>query len=157
MFRAMLIQLVASTLFQVQRMLWFVTRPNTFGVQAVPITPAGAVILVRLTYRTGWHLPGGGRLRNEPEREAILRELREEIGLQAWESCRTIERTFEQVDWKTDSGIIFLIEGVTYRPRYPFEIAEVAEFDPAKLPSQLSSNAAAVIKRAIHCRSAASD
>jgi 8-oxo-dGTP pyrophosphatase MutT (NUDIX family) len=39
------------------------------------------ILLVRHSYVRGWLLPGGGVGRAEPPAEAILRELKEEIGL----------------------------------------------------------------------------
>src|SRR5687768_2786550 len=58
-----------------------VTGSGRSGVHAVPVTGQGKVVLVRLTYAPGWRVPGGGRKRGEAPEAAILRELREEIGL----------------------------------------------------------------------------
>jgi 8-oxo-dGTP pyrophosphatase MutT (NUDIX family) len=57
-----------------------VLAPVDFGVAAL-VEQRGKVVLVRHSYRSGWHLPGGGVGRGEPPGDAILRELREEIGL----------------------------------------------------------------------------
>jgi 8-oxo-dGTP pyrophosphatase MutT (NUDIX family) len=42
-----------------------------------------ALLLVRSSYRRGWHLPGGGVRRGEMPETAARRELAEEIGLTA--------------------------------------------------------------------------
>ena len=42
-----------------------------------------ALLLVRPSYRAGWHFPGGGVRRGETPEEAARRELAEEIGLTA--------------------------------------------------------------------------
>jgi len=42
-----------------------------------------ALLLVRPSYRAGWHFPGGGVGRGETPEEAARRELAEEIGLTA--------------------------------------------------------------------------
>ncbi len=48
---------------------------------AVYVGPA--LLLVRSSYRAGWHLPGGGVRRDEMPEAAARRELAEEIGLAA--------------------------------------------------------------------------
>jgi 8-oxo-dGTP pyrophosphatase MutT (NUDIX family) len=55
--------------------------PVAFGVNAIVDDEEGRIILVRQTYMQGLHLPGGGVSSGEPPAQAILRELREEIGL----------------------------------------------------------------------------
>src|ERR1041385_6558494 len=57
--------------------------PVAFGVSAILTAADGRVLLVRQRYSPGWHLPGGGVERGEPPAKAILRELEEEVGLQA--------------------------------------------------------------------------
>ena len=52
--------------------------------------PSGKVVLVRLSYAKGWRLPGGGQKTSEESRDAMLRELREEIGLTAYESVELV-------------------------------------------------------------------
>jgi 8-oxo-dGTP pyrophosphatase MutT (NUDIX family) len=78
----------AVSCFQaVRRAGWFVTRPKTVGVHGIPITPEGKVVLVTLSYARGWRLPGGGKKAAEDSRAAMLRELKEEIGLTSYESA----------------------------------------------------------------------
>jgi len=59
---------------------WFIRRPAHRGA-LVALWRDGAVLLVLTSYRPVWSLPGGGVGRDETERAAALRELREEIGL----------------------------------------------------------------------------
>jgi ADP-ribose pyrophosphatase YjhB (NUDIX family) len=56
-----------------------VARPITVGVRAV-LVREGQVLLVRHTYQDHWYLPGGGVKRGETLTEALMRELREEVG-----------------------------------------------------------------------------
>ena len=93
------------------------------------MTGDGKVVLVRLTYAPGWRVPGGGRKRGEAPEPAMLRELREEIGLV---SHGAIER-LEEVR-PGDPSAFFLVRDVVYRPRRSLEVEEVREFDPASLP-----------------------
>ena len=68
--------------FPLARAWWRLTRPRGEGV-AVAVYVGPALLLVRPSYRRGWHLPGGGVRRGETPEAAARRELAEEIGFSA--------------------------------------------------------------------------
>ena len=63
---------------QLFHLYWRFARGMTLGVRAVVLDGENRVFLVKHSYVSGWHLPGGGVETGETLREALERELTEE-------------------------------------------------------------------------------
>jgi 8-oxo-dGTP pyrophosphatase MutT (NUDIX family) len=133
------------------KLSWLVRRPRTFGAHALALTPEGKVILVRLRYAPGWRLPGGGRNESEPAREAVLRELREEIGMTGHGEVRLAAELEETTDFKHDLASLLVVSDVRYSPpRWSWEIEAIMEADLDDLPPDLSPRVAAWVEAVRH-------
>jgi 8-oxo-dGTP pyrophosphatase MutT (NUDIX family) len=137
------LRMALTAVHQCLKLLWFVRRPRTFGAHALARTPEGRIILVKLRYAPGWRLPGGGRAEDEDPREAVLRELREEIGMTAHGDVRLACELDESADFKRDVAALFVVDGVRYAPpRWSWEIEQVREAALDDLPPDMSPRAA---------------
>jgi len=62
----------------VLHLYWRQSRGLTLGVRAVVIDDQSRVFLIKHSYVTGWHLPGGGVEPGETLLDALTREVQEE-------------------------------------------------------------------------------
>ena len=137
------LRVLLKGLHKLLKMYWFVRRPRTFGAHAVAMTPAGRIVLVKLRYADGWRLPGGGRKEAEEAEGAIVRELKEEIGMTA---CSGVQRACdleEATDFKRDLASLLIVRDVEYQPpRWSWEVEDILETSIEDLPADLSPRTA---------------
>ena len=137
------LRIVLSGVHRLLRLNWFVRRPRTFGAHALALTPDRKVILVKLRYARGWRLPGGGRREEEDPSDAVLRELREEIGMTSHGEVRRVGDLEEDTDFKRDLASLLIVEDVRYRsPKWSWEVEQIIERRLDDLPPDLAPIAA---------------
>jgi ADP-ribose pyrophosphatase YjhB (NUDIX family) len=113
------------------------SRPMTLGVRAVLFSEDGRkVCLVRHTYVSGWHLPGGGVDVGETLEQAVIREVLEETGMALTGSPALLGVYHNTFVTRRDHVALFVVRDcVPVLSRVPDrEIAEAGFFDVDALP-----------------------
>ncbi len=123
----------------VQRALhlyWWVSRGMTLGVRAAVLDGEGAVFLVRHTYVSGWHLPGGGVEWRETLRDALEKELREEANIALAGEPALFGMYLNAHASRRDHVALYVVRAFTqHGPRHADrEIAEARFFPLSDLP-----------------------
>lgn len=114
---------------------WRLQRPLTLGVRGVVADRDGKILLVRHTYTPGWHFPGGGVERRETAMQALLRELKEEAGIEPSEPPKLVSVHANHAHFPNDHVLVYRIDRWTRSaPTQHGEIAEIGFFDPTRLP-----------------------
>jgi 8-oxo-dGTP pyrophosphatase MutT (NUDIX family) len=125
--------LLIKTLFRIRVLLQAVWSPVAFGALAL-VEQEGRVVLIRNSYTAGWHLPGGGVKRGEPPRKAVLRELKEELGL-TWASEPEFIGIFTRKAWPATNVIaLYRVREARFDFKPNLEVREIVLADPASPP-----------------------
>ena len=115
---------------------------RTLGVRGLVLDRDDRVALVLHTYLDGWYLPGGGVNPGESCNRALVRELNEEIGLNAFRIERVLGVYHDRVTLKDDHVVAYVVRTDASAPPLktadPFEIQHVRWFALDSLPEDLS-------------------
>jgi ADP-ribose pyrophosphatase YjhB (NUDIX family) len=88
---------------------WRMSRGMTIGVRGLVIDGQDRVFLVKHTYVTGWHLPGGGVEPGETVADALARELKEEGNIELAGAPTQFGIYFNPMASKRDHVVLFVI------------------------------------------------
>jgi len=134
--RQQLLDLVHPLVRQAQSLITRVTRGTTLGVRVLA-SDGEQVLLVRHSYVSGWHLPGGAVDPHETAEAAAIRELSEETCHAPAGPLRFVGLYFNPACAGRDHVALFHLDRWSMeRPFTPgVEIVEIGFFPIADLPA----------------------
>lgn len=115
---------------------WRFSRGLTLGVRALVFDGDGRVFLVKHSYVSGWHLPGGGVEKGETMMTALERELREEGNIEVAEPPVLHAVYFNRRISRRDHVALYVVRAFRQLapPQPNSEIVEHGFFSPQELP-----------------------
>lgn len=133
--RTTMLDAVHSLLVQARSLVSRLWGGTTLGVRALVIED-GRILLVRHTYVSGWHMPGGGVNAGETVEAAARRELLEETGYEAIGPAHFIGLYFNPAVAGRDHVALYQVSGFVMRRAFKanHEIAEINFFPLDQLP-----------------------
>ena len=128
-------------------LFFILTRPMTLGVRGLLISPDKTVLLVRHSYHSGWHMPGGGVHRGEALEAALVREIQEEVAFNIIGKPKLHGIFFNNKVSKRDHVAVYICENFEEIPnqKSSWEISECQFFPLDSLPPELDGGTKARI------------
>ncbi|KTD71100.1 MutT/nudix family protein [Legionella steelei] len=110
----------------------------TLGSRAIIVNHDHRILLVKHTYQPHWYLPGGGVKKGESAQAALVRELKEEVGIIPTEEPQLFGIYFHTYMQVNDYPVIFVIKNFTTMEAYSHEIEQMAWYEYDNLPEMVS-------------------
>jgi ADP-ribose pyrophosphatase YjhB (NUDIX family) len=136
---------------------WRYVRGLTIGVRALVFDSQGRVFLIKHSYVTGWHLPGGGVELGETLGAALARELREEGNIELVGPPQLFAIYWNRrIAWR-DHVALYVVRSFrqTAPPRPNREIVAHGFFAPDQLPDGATRSTRERISEVLANRAAA--
>jgi ADP-ribose pyrophosphatase YjhB (NUDIX family) len=130
---------------------WRMSRGLTLGVRGLVIDGQGRIFLVKHTYISGWHLPGGGVEPGETVLDALTRELKEEGNIELVDTPTQFGIYFQPTVSRRDHIVLFVVEHFR-QPTPPVPDREIMAhgfFPRDALPAETSAATRARISEAL--------
>lgn len=120
-----------------RKIYWFLFRPKTRGAKGLLIKN-DKVLLVKTSYSKWLTLPGGGIKKGETAKEAVIRELKEETGMEVLK-CHLVGEYDNSTEYKNDHISLFYVDEFKEGNRTKsIEIDSVSFYPLNDLPKNVS-------------------
>ena len=135
--------MIRQTLFsvanRVYRGLQQLVNAASLGARAIIIDDQDRILLVKHTYTGGWHLPGGGVNHGESPIQAVIREIREETGLEVTQAPQLLGIYTSKIHGVSDYPVIYVVKDfkVIKDAKISFEIQQAKWFALKNLPPDI--------------------
>jgi 8-oxo-dGTP pyrophosphatase MutT (NUDIX family) len=130
---------------------WRFARGMTFGVRAMVFDAEGRIFLVKHSYVSGWHLPGGGVEVGETALDAMRRELQEEGNIAFGGQPVLHGIFFNRRASRRDHVVVYIVRDF-HQPAKPApnrEIVDCGFFDVKALPADVTRGTRARIEEVV--------
>lgn len=141
------VSLSERALRRVLHLYWRFARGMTLGVRALVADPQGRVFLVKHSYVSGWHLPGGGVETGETMLAALARELREEGNIE-WTAPPVLHAVYFNARVSRRDHVALFVVREFRQPAPPSRTREIIDsgfFLPSALPEGITASTRARI------------
>lgn len=135
---------MVTIFYWVVNLIYTLFRVQTLGVKGIIFSHDKKLLLVKHTYRPGWHLPGGRVNAFESVKKAVVREVLEEAGVYVEEETLVLTGIHENFGGKRNDHVV-IFSGVASGKQEGFklpnlEILEANFFSMDALPHDVSES-----------------
>ncbi|MBA3814275.1 MAG: NUDIX domain-containing protein [Alphaproteobacteria bacterium] len=132
-----IINLTYKILHNIRNLVFRIFNVKTIGARALVVNN-DQVLLIKHTYQSGWYTIGGGVKKNESTREAIVRELLEEVGVIPLEAPHLFAVYHNNFEKRDDFVAFYIVKKFDIKERYSPEIADKKWFCFHDLPLEIT-------------------